>query len=291
MENKYKKIFNTNKLWMLTIKAKNPWKVLTIVACTHWDEIYWMEIFDYLINEFILEKKIISWTINLLIWNKEAYLKWKKIVDFDFNRIWWFEDKYKWSYEYKRANEIKEILYKSDYLIDLHSTTLKSIPMIIPVGKQDDNLIDCFSWTYVLKNLIEFLNWVALAKYAKLKNPNLKAIVIEAWQNNDPKTIEDWKQNIIKFLWYYWFIQNNTNIIKTKKIYLYAKKCIHAKTMNVKFLYSESPQSFQKIKKWTDILQDWENVVKADKDYIIIMPTTPRYIGEELWYLCESESE
>ena len=63
------------------------------------------------------------------------------------------------------------------------------------------------------------------------------------------------------------------------------KKCFYAKTMNIHFLYSPNPASFQEVKKGQVIYEDDGEPIVAEEDFIIIMPSKPRYIWEELGYV------
>lgn len=279
----YKKIFN-NELWLREIKWKNIWKTLTIVWATHWDEKIWMLVFDYLLNIFWFESKITKWKINFLIWNKESYLRWKKFIDTDFNRIWNFDNKEQGTYEYTRWKEIRNILLKSDYIIDIHSTTNPSEPMIITGKHYDYNVLKKLNIKYVITNLSSFLHWKPLIWVSSKNN----SFVIEWWQSWNQHTVQKTVDNILVILQHYWYINSNfsntftPNYIINK---LTVQKCFYAKSMNIIFKYSDTPCSFDTIKKWEVIYEDNNEKVFAEENFIILMPTKPRYIWEEIWYV------
>lgn len=273
--------------WILQIKWKQNWPVCTLVACTHWDEIIWYKIFEYLLNDFNIEQHLNKWTLNLVIWNLQWCIKWKKYIDTDFNRIWDFKKENKNTYEYKRANEIKDILVNSDYVFDLHSTTNPSPFFLIPWNKVDSKILKWFNADFIIKDILDFLHWKPLVKWVYENNPNSQTLVMEGYLENE-KDVKKAINNVLYYLWYYWLIDyNNSN--KYNPTILKTIKALYAKSMNIEFIYSKNPKSFQKIKKWEVILKDdWKDVI-SDDDYYILMPTKPRYIWEEIWYLVKEE--
>ncbi len=274
--------------WILSINSKNKWKKVTLVASTHWDEWIWFEVFKYLIEEFNIKEQINNWELNLVIWNLEWLKKDKKYIDTDLNRVWNFEEKDKNTYEYKRANEIKHILEKSDFVFDLHSTTNPSPFFIIPNGDLDKNYLKSFNCEYIIEDILDFLHGKPLIKYVSEKNPKSQTMVMECyWEKKDE--IKKYINNVILFL-------NNTKIIdqelpfKIKKqspIIYKVKKTIYAKSMNVEFLYSKKPQSFDKIRSWELVFIDNDKKYYAEDDFVILMPTKPRYVWEEIMYILE----
>lgn len=273
--------------WILQIKWKKKWPTCTLIACTHWDELIWYHILEYLLNNFDIQNNLLRWNLNLIIGNLEWMKIWKRFIDKDFNRIWDFKNEHKNTYEYKRANEIKNIILNSDYIFDLHSTTNPSPFFLIPWIKIDDNLLKWFDINFIVKNILEFLHWKPLVTYVYENNPKSQTLVME-WYFNNEINIKKAINNVLYYLWYYWFINHKTKYTFNPKI-LKTLKVLHAKSMNIQFVYSNNPISFQKIKKWDIILKDnWENSI-SDDNYYILMPTQPRYIWEEIWYLLKEE--
>ena len=273
---------------ILQIKSQNPWPTCTLVACTHWNEIIGYHIFDHLLNQFKIKNKLLKWTINFVIWNPKAMEKNTRFIDKDLNRIWDFKEEDKNTYEYKRAMEIEDIIKNSDYVFDLHSTTNPSPFFLIPWRNIDNELLKWFNADFIVKSIIDLLHWKAIIKYAYEQNPKSQTLVMEC-HLKDKKDIEKAIENVLYYLNYYWFIESDNKKNEKEPIILDTKKVIHAKSLNVKFLYTEKPESFQKIKKWEKILEDNWEILIADDDYYILMPTPPRYIWEEIWYLLKEE--
>jgi len=279
------KILETYPNWIIEIDSLIKWQTISIVALTHWNEIVWLEVIKYLINEFEIKKKLKKWKINLIIWNIEAGKLWKRFKDVDLNRVWSFEKKYKWTYEYLRWKELKNILLESDIVLDIHSTKSPSEPFIIPLKWVENKLINSLNAKYVINNLIPFLHWIPLISFVKNNNPLSKCLVIESWQHSSESTIILSIENTLKILEFYWFINENISLNKIEKIHYKIFDVIYAKSLNVKFHYSSRPKSFDEIEKWEKILFDWKNNVLASKDLSILMPSIPEYTWREIWYL------
>ena len=285
MNNKILEKFNN---WILTIDSWIKWWTITIVACTHWDEVVWIEVLRYLLEKLDIKNNILKWKINLIIWNLRWYKEWKKFIDTDFNRVWGFEDTLENTYEYKRAKEIKNMIWESDYILDIHATTNPSPSFIIPIWI-DSDLIKAFNVKYIIKNILWFLHWLPLIGYVKKQNSNIKWFVIEAGQVWDNDTTDLAISNTLTFLEFYWFIEWKWFNIFNKKIFK-LDKCLYANTMDISFKYTKNtPKSFQKINKWSYIYVDWDNFIYSGNDYYSLMPTLPRYIWEEILYLMTLE--
>lgn len=281
----YDSIFD-NEIWVRKITSLQDGETISIAWATHWDEIVWMEVFKYLVHTFGIEEKIKKWTIQLIIGDKEAYLAWKRLVDTDMNRVWNFRKADSQAYEYNRAKEICPYLSKSQYVLDLHSTTNPSISMLIPNNLVTSNLLQSLNSKYLIHGITQFLSGKPLIEFDyKLQNPTTQALVIECWQHYNEETIVNAIENTLILLNYYGFIDYNVEGRKDKTIVLDVKKCFYAKSLNINFLYNENPASFQEVKKWQVIYEDdWEKMI-AEENFIIIMPSKPRYIWEEIGYV------
>jgi len=274
--------------WIIEIKSWNDWKIVTLVACTHWDELIWDVVFKFLLNDFNIKEKIKKWSLNLVIWNLEWYKIWKKYIDKDFNRIWELKEEDKEKYEYKRAIEIKDIIIKSDFLFDLHSTTNPSPFFLIPNWKFEKNYLESFNCEYVVEDILDFLHWKPLVSYVSDNNKTAKTMVMECfWQKKEEEKI--YINNVINYLNKTWIIDEKLpfEIEKQKPTIFKVKKAIHAKSMDVVFKYSENPKSFDFIKTWELVFIDWNESYFAENDFTILMPTKPRYIWEEIMYVLE----
>jgi succinylglutamate desuccinylase len=292
MINLYNKIFwIDNTKWVLEIDSWKKWKIFTIVACTHWNEIAWLYVMDYLLNIFEIRKKMKKWKIIFILWNLEAMKKRIRFINYDFNRIWWFEDKYKNSYEYNRALEIKKYIDESDILLDIHSTSLKSDPFFVLTSDYIERwLLKYLRVSFSIENITTFLNWKILARYmSEQKNWNF-SLAIEAWSHLSEKTIDLSIINTLNILTYFNFFE--WKLIEEKKYDTYlVKECIKSKTLNIKYIYNKKPKSFDIIKKWEILLKDWEEEIIVHSDYLTLMPSYPTYKWEEICYLIKKKEK
>ena len=87
---KYEYIFWKNSNWVREIDSWKPWKTFTITACTHWNEPAWIDTMYYLLEEFKISEKIISWKVQFLVVNIEAMQQNSRFVITDLNRVFVF---------------------------------------------------------------------------------------------------------------------------------------------------------------------------------------------------------
>jgi len=105
-------------------KQKGP--CVVIMGSVHGDEKIGVHIIKLL--KHILPKQKILGEIYLVFGNPKAYQNNSRYIDCDLNRL--FGSKQGKGYEKQRALELKPILQKTDYLLDIHSTIKPSVPFI-----------------------------------------------------------------------------------------------------------------------------------------------------------------
>ncbi len=285
----YNKIFPKNSNWILEIDSWKAWKIIWISACTHWNERAWLYVMDYLLNTLDIKKRLKKWKLIFIAGNIKAIEKDIRFIDVDFNRIWWFEEKYKNTYEYKRALEIKPFLDKLDILLDIHSTSLDSDPFFITTSDYiEKDFLKYIKADYSIENIVWFLNWKVLSWYMWEQKKWNFSFVIEAWSHHSQKTIDLSILNSLNLLKYFWYLDWELEEQKEYKTYI-VKECIKAKSMDIKFLYSDNPKSFDKIKVWEEIMLNWEEKVISDINWYTLMPSYPKYIWDEICYLMEKK--
>ncbi len=117
-------------------KVGNGKKKIAIVSLIHGDEIESLEVSKKVRVKF-KDKGIFS--LYFIKANYKAYLKGKRFIDKDLNRI--FPGNKDGCHEEKLAYELIKIFQRMDLVIDLHSTKAKSDPFLI-ITKKDDNLLN-----------------------------------------------------------------------------------------------------------------------------------------------------
>jgi len=255
------------------IDSEKEWPVISIFSWIHWDEISWI-----LANKKFFEQ-IDKWEIKINFWklilvlksNEEAIKIWKRQVKFNLNRLFRDDIEFWNSYEEKRVIELKKILSKTDYLLDLHSTSWPSIPFLF----SEKNVFDfsknlwvshIISWWWELWDVISWdtESYINLIWW--------KWMTFEAWNHKS----KDWEKNayqmILNFLSKLWIINEEyfKIIWNNKQCFLNMISFYKAKSDN--FKYKIDIKNFLKIQKWTLIWEDdWEKNF-ADKDFILVMP-------------------
>lgn len=271
--------------WILEIDSKKTWKKVVIMACTHADEIIGFEVVKYLLEKFDIKNKVKSWKLTFVFWNIKWFEIGKKYVDKDFNRIWDFKEEDKETYEYKRANEIKETILEADFLLDQHSTTNKAPFFVIPYKESFKDFLKNLNIDFIVEDILDFLHWKPLIKFVWEQNPKTECLVTECFYETE-KDFQRYVNNVISWLNYTWIIEEELPF-KIEKIIPETIKVTEAKyaeSMEIEFLYSKNPKSFDEIKIWENIYSDSWKIFKSDEDFVILMPTKPRYIWEEIMY-------
>jgi succinylglutamate desuccinylase len=111
-----------------TIGTGSP--IVTITACVHGNEILGKRTF-----ELVEKLSITKGTVNLILANEPAILAKKRFIDADLNRS--FPGSASGNTEQRIAAEIMPIISKCDFLLDLHTTTGSTEPMLIVTKKTD----------------------------------------------------------------------------------------------------------------------------------------------------------
>lgn len=247
--------------WITVIDTGKKWKNIAITAINHWNEPVWLEIFNYLINDFWIKNKIKWWKIFFIALNLKAYKNyikdWDKhkhrFVDDNFNRVW--NKKYKNnSYEFNRREELKFILEEVDILFDIHS-----------VSKWDDTIgisdikckKDAMKFFDVEKILLDDMkrSWALIWYMFSIWKI---WYWLEAWNHISKNWFHVWIKNILNYLIYMWFIDgkiiNNYNNVW---IYRFLEEII-VKSDNFSYIKKFSNKSFHKILYHEKIAYDWK---------------------------------
>jgi len=103
-------------------KSDLPGPTLVISGGVHGDEPCGVETIDFL-REYFAENSILKGELYLMIVNPEAIKLNQRGVDYDINRLFLDElnPEIQGTYEHQRVEELKPILEKADYYLDLHS--------------------------------------------------------------------------------------------------------------------------------------------------------------------------
>ncbi len=264
------KIFKKNSI--IKIESKIPWKITVIMAWVHGNEKSWI----IAIQKLIPLIKIETWTVYFIFANLKAIEQNIRFVEKNLNRC--FKKRIIWtSYEDKRAKEIRKILKKSDYLLDIHNTNnTQSEPFIISEEKDIGKY-------FPVKKIITWLNVIhAGGSDGYLWSLNKVWVCIECGSISDPKWALLAENAIINFLKYTWNISGKPNIFKNK-IHIDCNYMYISKTNT--FTLSKKFKDFEKIKKWQPLWYDWNTPVLSDRNWCILFSKNTDKIWMEAFVL------
>lgn len=257
--------------------GRKEWNTTVIMTGVHWNERSGLAAFQKILPEI----KIDRWIVYFITANLQALEKNIRFVEKNMNRC--FRKKIKWnSYEENRTREIRKILNKSDYLLDVHNTTNKiSEPFLIweevkfrkyfPVQKFLSGIDPIQQWWSDWYMLNIWKVWFCLES-GSIYDPN--------WPINAEKSI-------INFLKLTGNIEGKAEILADNQKHIACKKMYKCKTNNFKL--SRKFKDFDEVKKWEIIWIDgWKKVV-AKEDWLVLFAHDWDQIGKECFVFCVYE--
>ncbi len=261
---------------------------ITLVAYTHGNEIAGIAAFDYLLNQYQIQDKLCCGRLQLIIGNIAAALENKRCLEKDFNRVWDFSAEDSNTVEYQRAEEIKPYLLQSDIVLDIHSTSRPSIPMGLVAHPQTvpNALLDALVTPYLVYDILPFLHGKPLVSFVQEYRPEAICLAIETGQHTEENSRQSAISNSLTLLSHAGIIAP-IDMPKNQKKKIKVHTAIYAKTLETHFLYSKNPQSFDVIPAKTAFVFDGEKELHTEEESVILMPSAPTYIGEEIGYLAE----
>lgn len=277
--------------WVTVIDSWKKWKSVWILAITHGNEAIWLRVFDYLINDFDIKNKIVTWKIYLIAVNIKAYskhtqdndrLKWR-FIDDNMNRI--HGKKYKSnSYEFQRKKELEWIFDEIDVAIDLHCSSWVDDVIWIT----DQKYINKAHKLLDVENIVadDLANSWALIGY--LTKNNKESYGVECGTKKSPKTLISWENNSLRILHDNWLLSSNyTKVLKKQWTYKILHEILPS---DETFTYTTNYKEFEKI--WFDeaYAKDKNKIYRNNfgKDvYIWFLPNKPIVWYGNSWFLLE----
>jgi len=267
---------------LYTYNSWSVWKHIVISILVHGNEYAWLTSIHRLIFDDGLSTLITRGKITFVVWNIEAAKKWIRYIEKDMNRVWWLQWK---SAEESRAKIIAKQMTDCDICIDIHSTKKASEPFVIVDTLHDDHkdMLELMPCSYIVYDITQLLHGMAFATY--MSNTHTEtSLVLELWQHDDldthQRTYKVIKDILVKKLW-----NQNISVSSIQQKHIHISQAIHAKTLETRYFYSDTPTWFDQISAWTRFLFDGEKYRTASEDIYLILPSTPEYIGREIWYI------
>ena len=227
-------------------------------------------------------------------------------VEEDFNRLWApgvLEDQSrKKTSEFYRANEVKDLITESDYLLDIHSMQKPCVPLMM-AGMCDKGVdfakkvgMEMFVITDTgHKEGMRMRDYKFFSDNKSKKN----ALLVECGQHWEKSSEKIAIETLIKFLRCTQIMKNDfglehlPNQEKTGQTHVFkVGEIVTIKTNN--FIFEKDWQGFEKIKKGSIIGKDDDKIIYAPyENTILIMPTKRLFPGKtavRLAYEVEGQS-
>lgn len=286
----------------------NPGPTVAIFAVTHGNEISGFDALVHLLEEQQLLDKEINGRLFLIVHNVKAYSLYREAVlkrdlgdtefrflDVNMNRI--YEESIlndplnQHLYEIQRANEIAKIIPELDAVLDIHSTSRPSDPMLIGGAEEEDLRIgdQLFFYRHIL-DIFDKIPGESLLGYAKQhgkKGKNTAAIAVECGSHFQSNSKYCARKTAIRFL-------KATGVVELLPV-PGPKDFVLTKYKVVKnilpkfedFSWAELWDGFQAVKKGTIIARENNQDIIVDDDYILLMPTANPKPGGDGVYLAK----
>ncbi|EKD44276.1 MAG: succinylglutamate desuccinylase/aspartoacylase [uncultured bacterium (gcode 4)] len=260
-------------IWLYLIDSENPWPTVAIFSWIHWDEISGIRAAKKLLSDIRTWKiPIRKGRIMLLIWaNRKAIKAGKRYMRDNLNRLFIDEIKGEW-YEYERSKELKEVLKKCEYILDLHSTSWLSVPYIMTEKKHVP-----FAKKLWIPTMVVWWGQLGSAFITGDTDGYINShwwvwFTFEAWDHLSP----EWAKNAYRISLNYLSI---LKLIDESHFQEIAGDRKYVKMENIYICESGAfefrlplPENFQPIRKGVLIWMDGNKEVRAEKDMILVMP-------------------
>ena len=251
-------------------------KTLAVFAGVHGDEEPGIEA----LKEVVLESEIEKGEVYFVFANPRAIEKGVRYIDKNLNRCFLKNNK-AFCYEEKRAQELKQILDKSDALLDLHASNNPcSTPFII-----------CEQNSYPLARIFDFKiissGWDAIEPGAtdgymlQQGKPGLCLECGPKWYSDENKELA--KKSIYQFFSYFGAIQTRVAFSQTKKKFIHVYHAVIKNDPGFRFV--KEFHDFEILPPGKIFAYDSYREYKAGNNDCIIFPSPEAEIGDEVFIL------
>lgn len=287
-----------NVQWVLNIPSNKPWKNILISALTHGWETAWLDVIDYLLWQYEISKRINSWSITMMLSNIDAYQSYLEHWDFmaarylqeNMNRCATVERiANPVSPETRRINELVTIIEWCDLHVDLHSTTMSSMPIAIYSNRLSSELQSALNVSQHCQWIIEVQVWKPLIDI--IERNWWTGIGLELWKQSDKTAFTRWVDNILRILEYEWLIDlgaGDPNLLPQEfnKIYQIYDSIVVSDVSNFKL--TKDYQHGEQVNLWDIIAYQWTDPIVASMNSTVILPTAKLYPWEEYCFLAKT---
>lgn len=223
--------------------------------------------------------KIIRGKIQLIYGNIRAIQRKKRFIDSDLNRLFRLKNKLIQkqinSYEYQRSREIMPLLDRADILLDIHSTSKKTLPFVI-CGLNAVNIVSCFPFNIRCYGFDK--TYPGSTSYYMNTKKGKIGIGIECGQHNDKLAAHRAITCVKILLSRLKMIRGKKYKIKKQKIYKALEIYI---TKTDKFKLEKNFKNFENINNGQLIATDGNDKIISRKNQFILFAKDRHKKGEE----------
>jgi len=284
-----------------------PGPCVGVTMMTHGNEPSGLACSIYFRNNEILKKRLKRGRVILILNNLEAGEKYfearradnqqeilkSRFIDINMNRLPADLTAHGQAYEVIRAKRLLPLWKKFDYGIDVHSTTQKSEPMIIPVGHLRTGLFKGFPMENIISNIENVQIGKPAAAFYGEPSKKIPTVIVETGSHGDPDSFVRAIDSVNHFLC-------NIGLVDDIETPVVPKKCKHYRVSGT-LMVPNSSYTLTRVFKTYDFVKKGELLADGDRGPIL-MPfdghalmgpkdTTIRYLAEEVLFLTEPVKE
>lgn len=270
------------KIFEILGEEKGPTSI--ILAGTHGDEVCGVETFEKILPSLKIEKGKVLFGFG----NPLAIEKKKRFVEANLNRVFkddrLLSEKEKASYEYRRAQFLKQYLKQADALLDVHASFVAESEAFIICEPHSLKIAEYLPFETVLSGLDELQPGGTDYYMNKIGG---FGICVECGFLGDPLSVQRAEKSVFSFLTARGHISGNIELYQKTEI-LRAYKLYFTKTN--KFRLAKPFKDFEKIEAGQVIGIDGEEEIRAPKDSVILFARDRNQSNDEAFLLTENSA-
>lgn len=189
---------STHTEYVHTLEGKAPGKTCVLFMGTHGNEPVGLYAYEQLV-EFFARNPLERGTLHFVVSNPQALLAYAqattpeqerraRFVDLNMNRL--PKDITQDAYELRRLRTLLPLLQRADVAIDLHSTSLPSDPMLVPIGQATETMTPQIPVATILSGVSQVIGEQFLLHHAGGFPGNAASFLLECGEHEDPRSVQ-----------------------------------------------------------------------------------------------------
>ncbi|MBP9779074.1 succinylglutamate desuccinylase/aspartoacylase family protein [Candidatus Gracilibacteria bacterium] len=273
----------------ILLDTKIPGPTITIFSGIHGDEISGIIATKKFFEEVIIKKiPLLKGKIILVLGaNEEAIIQKKRYIKTNLNRLFGV-DKIGCSYEYERSRELMSLLNKSDFLLDLHSTSGPSIPFLFS-ERRNFEIAEKLGVPHVV---VGWNDLGAISTAGDTENYMNKkggwGFTFEAGNHDNPDGTKNAYQVLLNFLSHLGIINiSHFQSLPGEKTFIEMTSVYTCKTGEFEFKLKQL-ENFSPLKSGTLIGMDGDEEIRAKSNCTLVMPSLRKIKkGEDAFFIAK----